>query len=79
MATEITLGAVLFGSSADPIEDDVTDLILIITLPVNAAVGAGAGARIGLAWREERWRVLPFGSASSDGRLRPGLTIACRL
>lgn len=67
-ATALTVAAFAGGGG-----EEWDDVLLIINLPVNAAVGAGVGALVGLAWRSERWVSIPV-------RLSPsGLGVALRL
>jgi hypothetical protein len=77
--TLLTLASL--GRDSDDLEG-WGDVILIVALPMNAAVGAGLGALAGLAWRTERWAALPVGpgrvshAAPSFG---PGVTLTVRL
>lgn len=73
--TALTVGAIVFGGSDNEVQDDLEDTIMIIALPVNAAVGAGIGALVGLAWRTERWAVVPVG----PGAHGPGARVSARM
>ncbi|MDX1419429.1 MAG: hypothetical protein R3181_05630 [Rubricoccaceae bacterium] len=57
--------------------EDWSGAIALVAIPANSAVGAGRGALVGLAWRSERWGVLPVGAAAT---VHPtGLGVAVRL
>jgi hypothetical protein len=52
--------------------------ILIIVLPLFAAVGAGVGAIVGSMIRTERWHMLPISVSSRDGKYSFGVSLAIR-
>lgn len=75
-AAVLTIGAVALSS-----EDDTEgwgDLILLIALPANAAIGAGVGAIAGLLWRTERWSALPVGRVSAEPAPGGGVRLTLR-
>lgn len=68
--------ALLVGSIAldDELRDDEwARFFLILTVPPAAALGAGVGALIGLAWRTERWVDLPVRLAPARAGLGLGV------
>ena len=75
VATALTLGSVVFDSGENEVEDELADMIMVLVLPVTAAIGAGVGALAGLAWRSERWDTLPITSVSAGRQLRPELAV----
>lgn len=75
VATALTIGSIVLGSGENEVEDDFADTIMILVLPVNAAIGAGVGALVGLAWRSERWDALPITSVYARKQLRPELAV----
>jgi hypothetical protein len=75
-ATAITVAAAVFGGSKNEWEDEIHDTIVLLMLPVNAAVGAGLGALIGFAWQTDRWAVLPVVPVGGEpGGVRSGTGI----
>ena len=76
--TALTVGAIVFDDTEDNGGEDIEGLLRVMTLPISAAVGAGLGALVGLAWRTERWAVLPFRHLSGTGSTT-GLTANIRL
>lgn len=75
-ASALTIGAVVLGSDDDA--EGWGDLLLLVALPVNAALGAGAGAIAGLFWRTERWSALPVGRVSAAPAADGGVRLTLR-
>ena len=73
--TALTVGEIAFGGPENEYDEGLHDAVLLLMLPLNAALGAGVGALVGLVWQTERWAALPLGPRAAGSQRGLGIAV----